>query len=132
MSAWNSYQTNEGTTITAGIITFKGGNGDEIHSYLARPTGGGPYPGVVLIHHLPGWDESYQEFARRFANHGYTAICPDLYCRVGHGTPDDVAARVRAQGGVPDEQVVGDATAAMRHLRSLPISNGKVGIIGSC
>ena len=56
MAAWNSYQTNEGTSITAGITTFAGGNGDQIHTYVARPTGTGPYPGVVLIHHLPGWE----------------------------------------------------------------------------
>ena len=31
---------------------------------------------------MPGWDEFYQEFARRLANHGYNVICPDLYCRV--------------------------------------------------
>ena len=67
---------------------------------------------MVLVHHIPGWDEFYQEFARRLANHGYTVICPDLYCREGHGTPDDMAASVRADGGVPDEQVVSDCAAA--------------------
>ena len=58
----------------------------------------------MLVHHLPGWDELYQEFARRFANHGYTVICPDLYCRYGHGTPDDVAAKARGAGGVADDR----------------------------
>jgi carboxymethylenebutenolidase len=82
--------------------------------------------------HLPGWDEFYQEFTRRLANHGYLAICPDLYCRVGHGTPDDIAAKVRADGGMPDDQVVGDLEAGMKWLRALPTSNGKVGIIGTC
>jgi carboxymethylenebutenolidase len=86
----------------------------------------------VLVHHLPGWDEFYQEFAERLARHGYTVICPDLYCRYGHGTPDDVAATVRAQGGVHDDSVVGDCTAALDWLKAQPSSNGKVGIIGSC
>ena len=39
--------------------------------------------------------ERAEEFARRFANHGYTVIAPDLYCREGHGTPDEVAASSR-------------------------------------
>ncbi|MYI82691.1 MAG: dienelactone hydrolase family protein, partial [Chloroflexi bacterium] len=96
------------------------------------PLGEGPFPGVVLIHHLPGWDEFYRETTRRFAHHGYAAISPNLYHREGHGTPEDVAAMVRADGGVPDEQVVGDVVASARVLRGLPTSNGKVGLIGTC
>ena len=130
--AWNDFRTDVEQGIVAGITTIPGGNGDSIHAYVARPDGTGPYPGVVLVHHLPGWDELYQEFARRFANHGFIAVCPDLYCRDGHGTPDDVAARVRAEGGVADARVIADCEAAMRHLKAMPTSNGNVGITGTC
>jgi len=129
---WNSFNTDAHQGVVAEITTYTAGRGDLIHAYVARPEGNGPLPGIVLIHHMPGWDEIYQEFARRFANHGYTVICPDLYCRYGHGTPDDIAAKVRAEGGVADESVVGDGGAALRWLKSLPTSNGKVGIIGTC
>lgn len=129
---WNSFRTDSHQATVAEITTYTAGNGDLIHAYLARPTGDGPYPGLVLVHHMPGWDELYQEFSRRFANHGYTAICPDLYCRFGHGTSDDVTATVRAQGGVADDSVVADCAAALHWLKSLPTSNGNVGIIGSC
>src|SRR6266849_5877059 len=128
---WNSYRTDSHQATVAGITTIAAG-GDFIHAYVARPEGNGPHPGVVLVHHMPGWDELYLEFTRRFASHGYTAICPDLYCRFGHGTPDDVTATVRAQGGVADDSVVGDCGAALGWLKSLPTSNGKVGIIGTC
>ncbi len=129
---WNSFRTDSHQATDAEITTYAAGNGDLIHAYVARPTGDGPYPGIVVVHHAPGWDEFYQEFTRRVASHGYTAICPDLYCRFGHGTPDDVTAHVRAQGGVADESVVGDCAAALRWLKSLPTSNGKAGIIGTC
>lgn len=129
---WNSFRTDGQYGIVAGITTYAAGGGDLIHAYVARPEGAGPFPGIVLIHHMPGWDEFYQETARRLAAHGYTVICPDLYCRFGHGTPDDVAAAVRAQGGVADDSVVADCAAALRWLKSLPTSNGKVGVIGSC
>jgi carboxymethylenebutenolidase len=118
--------------MTAGGVTYPGPNGEPMQAYLARPVGSGPFPGVVLVHHMPGWDEFYQEMTRRFANHGYIAITPDLFQRVGSGAPDDVAAKVRADGGVSDDQVVGDLSAAARWLKSQPDSNGKVGIIGSC
>jgi carboxymethylenebutenolidase len=129
---WNSFRTDARTGVTAEVITYPGGGGDEIHAYVARPAGDAPAPGIVAVHHLPGWDEFYREFSDRLARHGYTVICPDLYCRFGHGTPDDVAATVRSQGGVPDDSVVADCSAALAWLQALPSSNGHVGIIGSC
>ncbi len=71
----------------------------------AKPTmpgrsGGGPWPGVVLIHHMPGWDEWIKEATRKLAHHGFATISPHLYFREGPGSPDDVGARTRAAGGV--------------------------------
>ncbi|MBA2447183.1 MAG: dienelactone hydrolase family protein, partial [Chloroflexi bacterium] len=71
---WNSLSTDAHQGIVAEITTYAAGQGDLIHAYVARPEGDGPFPGLVLVHHMPGWDELYQEFARRFANHGYTVI----------------------------------------------------------
>src|SRR6516225_3136939 len=129
---WNSFRTDARDGLTAEVITYSGGGGDEIHAYVARPGDGDPGPGVVAVHHLPGWDEFYREFSDRLARHGYTVICPDLYDRFGHGTPDDVAAKVRSEGGVTDDSVVADCAAALGWLTARPASNGKVGIIGTC
>jgi carboxymethylenebutenolidase len=118
--------------MVAGVSWIPVGGGDPIRAYIARPDGSGPYPGVVLVHHNPGWDEISREFARRFADHGFITICPNLFEQYGHGTPDDVAARVRGDGGVADDQVVADAEAAMLWVKAQPTSNGKVGIIGMC
>jgi len=112
--------------------TIQGHNGDWISAYTARPTGPGPFPCVVLIHHLPGWGEHYREMTRKFAHHGYAAISHNLYHRIGEGDPDDVAAKARAEGGVADAQVVGDTEGAVQWLKAQPYSNGKVGVIGSC
>lgn len=116
----------------AETVAIPGAGGDQIHAYHARPTGPGPHPGVVLLHHLPGWDDWYMEATRTFAAHGYATICPDLYCRVEHGDPEDVAARVMAEGGVPDEQVIADADGAIAFLRAQPSSTGQVGVFGTC
>ena len=126
------YTTEQYEGMIADTITIRGSGDDPIHTYLARPLGPGPFPAVVLIHHLPGWDELYREFARKFSHHGYIAISPDLYCREGHGTSEDVAAKVRASGGVSDDQVMGDIEGAADYLLSLPSSNGKVGVFGTC
>ncbi|HSG43726.1 MAG TPA: dienelactone hydrolase family protein [Anaerolineales bacterium] len=126
------YTTDMYEGITAETVIIPGANGDMIHAYYARPIGPGPYPAMVLAHHMPGWDEWYRETAFKFANHGYLTIMPNLYFRAGHGTPEDVAAKVRADGGVPDEQAVGDLEGSMKYLSALPNINGKVGIFGTC
>jgi carboxymethylenebutenolidase len=116
----------------AEMVSFKGHNGDTGEAYYARPSRAGKFPGVVVIHHLPGWDEWITEVVRKFAHHGYAAIAPHLYFRHGPGSPDDIGARVRAAGGVADAQVLGDVAGAMAFLRAQPNSNGKVAVIGFC
>jgi carboxymethylenebutenolidase len=132
---WNSFRTDALVGLAAEVITLPGGNDDEIHAWVARPTGegaDGTLPGVVAVHHMPGWDEFYREFSERLARHGYFVICPNLYERFGNGTPGDIAARARSQGGVPDDSVVADCEAALTWLKAQPVSSGKAGIIGTC
>jgi carboxymethylenebutenolidase len=118
--------------LQAEVVSFKGHNGDTGEAYYARPTRGGKVPGIVVVMHLPGWDEWIIEVTRKFAHHGYAAIAPHLYFREGPGSPDDIGARVRAAGGVADAQVVGDNVGAAAYLRAQPNASGKVGIIGFC
>ncbi len=118
--------------MTTELITINGDKGTPIQAYTAKPAGKGPFPGVVLIHHLPAWSELYIEMTRKFAHNGYIAICANLYERNGQGNPDDIGAKVRAEGGVPDAQVIGDTEAAVKWMRAQPGHNGKVGLFGSC
>ena len=122
------------SSLTAQSITIEGHGGDSIEAYFARPLeSAAPRGGVVVIHHMPGYDRASKEITRRFAEMGYDAICPNLYSREAPGAdPDDAAATARAKGGVPDERLVGDVAGAAAHLRALPESNGKVGSIGFC
>ena len=119
--------------MTAGSVTIAGAGGDQIEAYLARPDASRPRGGVVVIHHMPGYDRATKEITRRFAELGYDAICPNLHWRDAPGAaPDDAAAASRANGGVPDSRLVGDVAGAAAFLRSLPTSNGRVGVIGYC
>ena len=129
---WNQRRTDEFEGMTAELVTITGHGGDAVSAYLARPAGDGPFPGVVLVHHMPGWDELYREFTRRMADHGFAAICPNLYERFGHGTPEDVAAHARSEGGVADEVAVADFDAAREYLSGQGYCTGKVGIMGTC
>ncbi len=117
----------------AQTVEIHGHGGDPIEAYLAQPLGGPPTGAVVVIHHMPGYDEATKEITRRFAAHGYLALCPNLYFREAPGAdPDDAAAAARALGGVPDERLIGDVAGAATQLRAMPESNGRVATIGYC
>jgi hypothetical protein len=51
------YQTNQYEGMLAETVTYPGQGGELINAYLARPLGAGPFPAMVLVHHMPGWDE---------------------------------------------------------------------------
>ncbi len=119
--------------LRAETVTITGHNDDEIEAYLARPLDAAPFGGVVVIHHMPGYDAATKEMVRTFAANGYAALCPNLYAREAPGaSPDDAAATVRASGGVPDERLVGDVDGAAKYLRALDGANGRIGVIGHC
>jgi carboxymethylenebutenolidase len=121
------------SSLTAETVTITGDGGDEIEAYLARPHWPQRHGGMVVIHHIPGYDRATKEMVRRFAELGYDAICPNLFYREAPGAdPDDAAAAARAKGGVPDDRLVGDVAGAAAHLRGLDASNGKIGVIGYC
>ena len=118
--------------LIAETITIEGNDGEQIDAYLARPLGSGPHPGVLVVHHMPGWDQGCKEIARKLAAQGYAAIMPNLHHRMGPGTAAEMSTRVRESGGIPDSQFLGDSRGSIQYLLAQPYSNGKVGIIGFC
>jgi len=129
---WNQLQTDAYEGMLAETVIMPGYKGGRIHAYFSRPLGEGPYPGVILISHMPGWDELNREIARRFTQHGYVTICPNIYERTGHGLPAEIAVKSREAGGQTDDCVMGDCEGALQYLNALPYTNGKVGVIGMC
>lgn len=119
--------------LSARTVMIPGASGEQIEAYLAIPDGNQMRGGVVVIHHMPGYDRATKEIVRRFAEMGYDAVCPNLYWRdAPNASPDDAAATARANGGVPDERLLGDVGGAATYLRGRPQANGKVGVIGYC
>lgn len=119
--------------LEAGTVTVTGAGGDEVGAYAAHPVGAPPTGGIVVIHHMPGYDEATKEITRKFAAWGWSAVCPNLHQRFAPGAdPDDAAAAARAAGGVPDEQLLGDVDGAATYLRDHPTGNGRVATIGFC
>jgi len=124
--------------MTTETVKYVGHEGDQLEAYFAQPAGSGPFPGVVVIHHLPGWDEWTTEVARKLAHHGYAAVAPHLYSRGGM-SPEEAGAHAyrgmqegQPVNGQPDAQAMGDIAASVDWLKARGTSNGRVGCIGFC
>lgn len=114
------------------VVEFKGHNGDSISGYLSVPADGQRRPGVIVISEVFGLVNHIRELAFKFAGNGYIALAPDLHHREGPGMPEDIAAKVREEGGVPDDRCIGDLDGAAAYLKAMSNCTGKLGVIGFC
>jgi len=105
------------------------GGSKRLNGYLARPSGDGPWPGVVLIHEAWGLDPNMRRLADRLATMGYLTLAPDLYS--DGGARRCVAATMKAMAS-GSGKAYADIAAAQDWLRSAPGCTGKVGVIGFC
>ena len=60
------------------MVEFRS-NGSTTPGFLARPSGDGPFPGVIVIQEWWGLNENIKDIAQRFAAEGFAAFAPDLY-----------------------------------------------------
>lgn len=119
--------------VNAKMVQFKNGTADII-AYEARPkTGAGPFPAVIVIHENMGLTDHIKDVTRRLAKEGFIGLGVDLLSREGgtmaFNTPQDSTAAI---GRLPDDQMIGDITAAVTYLKGTGVGAPKVGITGFC
>lgn len=105
--------------------------GGEIKAFLARPQKKKKYPAVIVIHEIFGLNAHIQEVTRRFAREGFLTIAPDALTQSG-GTPADsneAVTRIRALDAATTTK---NYVAAVKYLKTNPLSTGKVGCTGFC
>jgi carboxymethylenebutenolidase len=108
------------------------GETGEIRAYFARPKGDAKLPGVVVIHENRGLNAHIEDVTRRIALEGFLAMAPDALSPLG-GTPLDNQEKAIAMIGQLDkEKTIKNYVAAVKFLKTYPLSSGKVGAVGFC
>ena len=59
------------------------GDGLTVLGYLARPSGEGPYPAILVAHENRGLTPHIEDVARRLAKEGYVVLAVDLLSPTG-------------------------------------------------
>ncbi len=100
-------------------------------AFLARPEKKEKYPAVVVIHEIFGLNPHIQDVTRRFAKEGFLAIAPDALSQTG-GTPADSNEAVTKIRELDAASTTRNYVAAVKYLKTHPLSTGKVGCTGFC
>ena len=104
----------------------------EIRAFLAHPKTGGKFPAVIVIHENRGLQPHIQDVTKRFAREGFLSLAPDALTPAG-GTPEDDQARASELiRSLNSEDTVDNFVAAVKYLKTHPLSTGKVGCTGFC
>jgi len=112
------------------FIKYPGETGD-IRGFLARPKSGKKFPAVIVIHENRGLVPHIQDVTRRMAREGFLALAPDALSPVG-GTPEDITNVGDLFKKLDNEQTIKNFVAAVKYLKTNPLSTGKVGCTGFC
>jgi carboxymethylenebutenolidase len=129
LSAFSADQTDP--DLVTEFIKYQGETG-EMRGFLARPKAGNKFPAVLVIHENRGLQPHIQDVTRRMAKEGFLALAPDALSPLG-GTPEnDQDKAVAMIGQLDKDKTIKDFVAAVKYLKTQPLSTGKVGCTGFC
>jgi len=92
--------------------------GQSYPAYLAAPGGGGPWPGIVLIHSFNGLEPGYKVLTDELASEGFVVIAPEW--QTFNRTPRDSVVM----------QLIQDSVALLKDRED--VDSEKLGLTGFC
>jgi carboxymethylenebutenolidase len=121
----------EGLSTTDGKATSRG---FDLPIYLARPSGSGRYPVVIVIPEVWGMHDYIKDVVRRFARRGFLAVTFEPYAREGGVLHlADQQAVLKVANAVPDERLMSDLDALVAHVKKHPAARAdRIGVTGFC
>lgn len=117
------------------MVTINSFDNNEFDGYLATPTSGYG-PGIVVLQEIFGVNKFVRSVADWYADHGFVALCPDLFWRQERGVEltekTDREKAFALYNGLDEDKAVEDSAAAVAFLRGFSGCNGRVGAVGFC
>jgi carboxymethylenebutenolidase len=125
--------------IKAEYVGFPSPKGHEgMKGYLARPANpSGRLPAVIVIHGAAGPEKHFEDVTRRLALANFVGFMVDAISPLGGWAVSQSAPNNREKGNQMMGQLdavkrTEDFIAAVSFLRTHPLTNGKIGVVGFC
>ncbi|APE35216.1 carboxymethylenebutenolidase [Nocardia mangyaensis] len=96
---------------------------------LSRPSGQGPWPGVVVVHDGLGVTDDLRGQLEHLAANGYLAIAPNLFTRGRARCIKEIYRALLFTGAGP---AVGEIVAARDRLATEADCTGRIAVLGFC
>jgi carboxymethylenebutenolidase len=111
-------------------VSYSDPEGITLRGYLAKPSGNGPFPAVLMIHEWWGLNKDTTLLAEALADEGFVVLAADAFRGSVASTPGNARKQVTE---TPREQIAADLDAALDFLRSHPrVAPGRVASLGFC
>jgi carboxymethylenebutenolidase len=106
---------------------------DGIPGYVAHPEGGGPRPGVLMVHHAHGVTADYKIDAYRLAQLGYNVLVPSLFNMLGVPGTNNIGGGADLQAKHSDGEFLEKMGEAWHYLTGRMGSDpARTAAIGHC
>jgi carboxymethylenebutenolidase len=119
--------------VIAEPVEFSGEDGAALTAYLARPSGDGSFPVVLVCHENRGLNDHIRDVTRRLAKAGYVGLAVDLLSRQGGSEAVGSGSVPGALGNINPEQFAADFRGGWTYLlgQSFALAE-RVGMVGFC
>jgi carboxymethylenebutenolidase len=117
--------------LTSEFIRYPGETG-EIRAFISHQRVNKKFPAVIVIHEIWGLNPHILDVTRRIAKEGFLALAPDALSPLGNTPENDQEKAMSLIRGLDQGQTVKNFVAAVKFLKTNPLSTGKVGCTGFC
>jgi len=106
-------------------VTFKCSDDAEMVTYVAAPKAKGRHPAIIVVHEAWGLNKQIKGVADRYAEQGFVAVAPHLFCREKDLTEQAIEKAMTRIWQIPPEKR-SDPVAIQSLMERLPENDRKI------